>query len=133
MGDERYLRALLVPHPDFSFTWWPTGLFVFHCLHPSPDDGGASILVDGFPVADRLRRKDPGAFELLSTLRQRFCGSGSVKFDWRAAFALPWPRACRSPSASLRTLCGHRIEPMKTILGKDTDLIWRCLFRSDHG
>ncbi len=83
MDDERYLRTLLVPHTDFSFTSWPTGLFVFHCLSPSLDDGGVSILVDGFHVADRLRREDPEAFELLSTLRQPFCGSGRVKFDWR--------------------------------------------------
>ncbi len=85
MDHERYLRTLLVPHTDFSFTSWPTGLFVFHCLSPSSDDGGASILVDGFHVADRLRREDPDAFELLSSVRQPFCGSGSVKFDWRAA------------------------------------------------
>ena len=82
---ERYLRTLLVPHTDFSFTSWPTGLFVFHCLSPSPDDGGVSILVDGFHVADRLRREDPGAFELLSSVRQPFCGAGDVKVDWRAA------------------------------------------------
>ena len=29
MDHERYLRTLLVPHTDFSFTSWPTGLFVF--------------------------------------------------------------------------------------------------------
>ena len=85
MDYERYLRTLLVPHTDFSFTSWPTGLFVFHCLSPSPDGGGVSILVDGFHVAERLRHEDPAAFELLSTLRQPYCGSGSVKFDWRAA------------------------------------------------
>ncbi len=85
LDHERYLRTLLVPHTDFSFTSWPTGLFVFHCLSPSPDGGGASILVDGFHVANRLRREDPGAFALLSTQRQTFCGSGRVKADWRAA------------------------------------------------
>lgn len=85
MDHERYQRTLLAPHTDFSFTSWPTGLFVFHCLSPSADDGGVSILVDGFHVADRLRREDPAAFELLSTLRQPFCGYGGVKFDWRAA------------------------------------------------
>ena len=85
MDHDRYQRTLLVPHTDFSFTSWPTGLFVFHCLSPSADNGGVSILVDGFHVADRLRRDDPAAFELLSTLRQPFCGSGRVKVDWRAA------------------------------------------------
>ncbi len=84
-ADERFQRTLLVPHTDFSFTSCPTGLFIFHCLSPSPDGGGASILVDGFHVADRLRREDPEAFELLSIVRQPFCGHGGVKIDWRAA------------------------------------------------
>ena len=82
--DAHYLRTLLVPHTDFSFTSWPTGLLIFHCLSPSSDGGGASILVDGFHVADRLRREDPEAFELLSTVRQPFCGHGNIKIDWHA-------------------------------------------------
>ncbi len=82
--DAHYLRTLLVPHTDFSFTSWPTGLLIFHCLSPSSDGGGASILVDGFHVADRLRREDPEALELLSTVRQPFCGHGNIKIDWRA-------------------------------------------------
>lgn len=80
--DEHFRRTLLVPHTDFSFTSWPTGLFVFHCLRPSPDGGGETILVDGFHVAERLRSENPEAFGLLSTIRYPFRGHGSVKRDW---------------------------------------------------
>jgi|GEM_PF-2895785 len=83
-NDALFRRTLLVPHTDFSFTSWPPGLFIFHCLRPSLDSGGATLLVDGFHVAERLRVEDPVAFSLLSTVRQRFRGHGSVKIDWHA-------------------------------------------------
>lgn len=82
--DAHYLRTLLVPHTDFSFTAWPPGLFIFHCLRPSPDGGGATLLVDGLHVAERLRDENPEAFAALSTVRQPFRGHGSVKIDWSA-------------------------------------------------
>ena len=68
-ANEHFQKTLLVPHTDLSFTLWPTELFIFHCLSPSLDAGGTSILVDGFDVANRLRREDPEAFQLLSTVR----------------------------------------------------------------
>lgn len=80
--DAFFRRTLLVPHTDFSFTSWPTGLFIFHCLRPSPDCGGQTILVDGFHVAERLRNEDPQAFRLLSTIRYPFRGHGETKRDW---------------------------------------------------
>ncbi|MEP4258339.1 MAG: TauD/TfdA family dioxygenase [Rhizobiaceae bacterium] len=82
--DAHFRRTLLVPHTDFSFTSWPTGLFVFHCLRPSPDGGGKTILVDGFHVAERLRAENPAAFKLLSSARYPFRGHGSVKKDWHS-------------------------------------------------
>lgn len=81
---DDYLGTLLVPHTDFSFTSWPPGLFIFHCLSPSADGGGATILVDGFYVAERLRDEDPEAFAVLSKIRYPFHGHGPVKCDWRA-------------------------------------------------
>lgn len=83
-SERHYQRTLLVPHTDFSFTSWPTGLFLFHCLSPSADLGGETILVDGFHIAERLRVEDPDSFNLLSSVRQPFCGHGESKIDWRA-------------------------------------------------
>lgn len=80
--EDHYLRTLLVPHTDFSFTSWPTGLFIFHCLVPSADGGGATIVVDGFAVAEQLRKNDPKAFEILATVKHRFRGHGPIKGDW---------------------------------------------------
>lgn len=54
------------PHNDELFRDAPPGVIVFHCLEASADGGGASILVDGFAVASRLRETDPEAFALLS-------------------------------------------------------------------
>lgn len=54
------------PHNDELFRHAPPGVIVFHCLEASADGGGASILVDGFAVAARLRETDPEAFALLS-------------------------------------------------------------------
>ena len=54
------------PHNDELFRHAPPGVIVFHCLEASADGGGASILVDGFAIASRLREQDPEAFELLS-------------------------------------------------------------------
>ncbi|VDM32122.1 unnamed protein product [Toxocara canis] len=39
---------------------------VFHCLRPA-NKGGDTILVDGFAVADKLRRQNPGYYELLAS------------------------------------------------------------------
>ena len=54
------------PHNDELFRDAPPGVIVFHCLEASADGGGASILVDGFAVAARLRERDPAAFDLLA-------------------------------------------------------------------
>ena len=36
-------------------------------------------------------------------------------------------------SASFRKTRDRRLKSMKTILGKDTGMIWRCWFQRDHG
>ncbi len=44
---------------------------LLHCLQPA-DEGGGSVLVDGFEAAERLRADDPGAFATLATTPVRF-------------------------------------------------------------
>lgn len=99
--EDRYLQTLLVPHTDFSFTSWPTGLFIFHCLSPSADGGGATIVVDGFAVAEKLRKDDPKAFEILSMVKHRFRGHGPIKGDWYA-------NARMISTDHVGTICGIR-------------------------
>ena len=44
---------------------------MLYCIQPA-GDGGESVLVDGFRLAEELRKTDPGAFELLATQPQVF-------------------------------------------------------------
>ena len=44
---------------------------LLHCLQPA-DEGGGSVLVDGFEAAERLRVEDPRAFTTLTTTPVRF-------------------------------------------------------------
>ncbi len=56
----------LMPHTDEPYRYRAPGLMLFHCIHADPRDGGISTYVDGFNVAEALRREDPGAFGLLT-------------------------------------------------------------------
>ena len=59
-------KHAIPPHNDELFRDAPPGLIVFCCLEASADGGGATVLVDGFNIAEQLRQSDPGALELLS-------------------------------------------------------------------
>jgi gamma-butyrobetaine dioxygenase len=61
----------LDPHTDEPYRHLPPGITFFHCLAAS-DDGGASLLVDSFRIAEALRASEPEAFELLSHVPQPF-------------------------------------------------------------
>ncbi|PIO59097.1 hypothetical protein TELCIR_19452, partial [Teladorsagia circumcincta] len=41
---------------------------VFHCLHAA-EQGGDTVLVDGFECATQLKNENPAAFKLLSKRR----------------------------------------------------------------
>jgi len=55
-----------VPHTDEPFRYSPPGFIFFHCIKSGAEGGGTSIMVDGFHVAERLRREAPEAFDLLT-------------------------------------------------------------------
>lgn len=55
------------PHTDDAFYYAAPGVAVFHCLVNS-NNGGESVYVDGFAVAESLREEEPEAFELLTTM-----------------------------------------------------------------
>lgn len=59
------------PHTDEAFRYSPPGVNVLGCVRPA-NDGGESILVDGFEAAAQLRASDPEAFDLLSRYAQDF-------------------------------------------------------------
>ena len=59
-----YTGLGLAPHTDNPYRDPPPGLQLLHCIH-SDSEGGETMLVDGFAVAEQLRRQQPNAFSLL--------------------------------------------------------------------
>ncbi|MEM7293635.1 MAG: TauD/TfdA family dioxygenase [Pseudomonadota bacterium] len=59
------------PHTDEAYRHNPTGVNVLHCLRPA-DEGGESVLVDGFYLGDCLRSANPDSFRLLVEYPQSF-------------------------------------------------------------
>ncbi len=70
----------LAPHTDEPFRYSPPGIIAFHAISPATE-GGDSILIDGFRLAEELRQRDPEAFALLSTVPQAFERRFNGHFD----------------------------------------------------
>jgi trimethyllysine dioxygenase len=66
--DTAYTRLAIGPHTDGTYSRDGPGLQMLHCL-AFDGSGGESVLVDGFKVAEELRRRDPPAFEVLARIR----------------------------------------------------------------
>ena len=62
-----YTSIELQPHTDLPNRECPPGFQFLHCL-VADAPGGDSTLVDGFWVAEQIRRDDPGTFEVLVTV-----------------------------------------------------------------
>jgi trimethyllysine dioxygenase len=65
--DTAYTADALRPHTDGTYSHDAPGLQILHCLRHD-GDGGESTMVDGFRVADELRRGAPHHYEVLSTV-----------------------------------------------------------------
>lgn len=64
-NDTAYSQTYLEPHTDSTYSIDAPGLQLFCCVERE-GEGGESILVDGFAIAETLRRQYPSAFEVLS-------------------------------------------------------------------
>jgi trimethyllysine dioxygenase len=75
--DTAYTPLAIGPHTDGTYSIDPPGYQMFHCL-AFDGTGGESTLVDGFQVAERIRRTDPAAFEALVETRvpAQYLGDG---------------------------------------------------------
>ena len=56
----------LRPHTDENFREPPPGIMIFHSIRASECGGGASVMTDGFRLAEDLRAQDREAFDLLT-------------------------------------------------------------------
>ena len=66
--DTAYTSAAIGPHTDGTYSNDPPGFQMFQCLE-FDGSGGDSTLVDGFSVAQTIRKTDPQAFKLLSEVK----------------------------------------------------------------
>ncbi len=69
--DLAYTALALDPHTDNPYRAPVPGIQLLHCL-VNETSGGLSTLVDGFAAAERLRRDDPQAFEVLARTPVQF-------------------------------------------------------------
>ncbi len=65
------MALAIEPHTDEPYRIDPPAITLFHVLKQSTS-GGESILVDGFNLVSILQKRDPRAFEILSTTPARF-------------------------------------------------------------
>ncbi|MBW8907596.1 MAG: TauD/TfdA family dioxygenase, partial [Mesorhizobium sp.] len=55
-----------IPHTDEPFRYSPPGFIFFHAVRTGAGSGGTSLMVDGFQVAEQMRRTRPHLFDLLT-------------------------------------------------------------------
>ena len=55
----------LKPHTDEPYRASPPGVLMFHCIETDINGKGASLFMDGFSIADQLRKEDPAGFNAL--------------------------------------------------------------------
>lgn len=69
--DQAFSRDDIAPHTDGSFLHDVPAVQMLHCYSPA-EIGGLSRFLDGFFVANKLRRQHPDAFEFLSSTPLRY-------------------------------------------------------------
>lgn len=86
-ADTAYTNGRLRPHTDGSYSHDAPGAQMLHCLEFN-GTGGASTLVDGFAVAQRLRDIAPQHYQTLSSVEVpgQYIGDGSHLMAARPAF-----------------------------------------------
>jgi len=66
--DTAYTSVAIGPHTDGTYSNDAPGFQMFSCLQ-FDGSGGDSTLVDGFKVAETIRKRDPKAFEVLTEIK----------------------------------------------------------------
>lgn len=68
----------LKPHTDEPYRASPPGILLFHCIETDVNGAGSSLFMDGFELAEQVRRQDPEGFMALArnkcTYRRHFAG-----------------------------------------------------------
>jgi len=65
--DTAYTTMAIGPHTDGTYSFDAPGYQMFHCL-AFDGEGGASVFVDGFEIADIMRRETPDLYRALTEI-----------------------------------------------------------------
>lgn len=77
-----YTSEKLSLHSDYPALHNPPGVQFLHCIKQAAE-GGESEIVDGFHTANQLRKENPEAFRLLTSLRVDFTDTGADYCDFQ--------------------------------------------------
>ncbi|MGH0142551.1 UNVERIFIED_CONTAM: hypothetical protein FKN15_001916 [Acipenser sinensis] len=77
-----YTSEKLSLHTDYPALHNPPGVQFLHCIKQAAE-GGESEIVDGFHTANQLRKENPEAFRLLTSLRVDFTDTGADYCDFQ--------------------------------------------------
>ena len=79
-----YFAGALAPHTDLATREYEPGLQLLHCL-VNTTRGGRAVYVDGFAVADHLRRTDADLWRAVTQIEWTFSNRSPVTdYRWRA-------------------------------------------------
>lgn len=86
-ADTAYTNLELRPHTDGTYSHDAPGVQLLHCMH-FEGTGGESTIVDGFAIAQRMRRDAPEHFATLATVAVpgQYIGDGSHLMAARPVF-----------------------------------------------
>ncbi|EDO40404.1 predicted protein [Nematostella vectensis] len=75
-----YTTADLPLHCDIPQSEYYPGVQMLHCLQQAPTEGGESIFVDGFFIAQEIKEQHPRLFNLLATTPIPYVDIGKDEF-----------------------------------------------------
>jgi len=78
----------LKPHTDEPYRASPPGLLLFHCIANDQTGAGSSLFMDGFEIAEDLRRHDNQGFDALCRYAQSYRRHFADDVDLIAEFPL---------------------------------------------
>ncbi|KAL0954688.1 hypothetical protein HGRIS_003639 [Hohenbuehelia grisea] len=90
-GDTAYTTLALGAHTDNTYFTDPCGLQLFHLLSHTEGSGGATLLVDGFSVAAKLKQQHPDAYDVLSRLPVPAHAAGEASSFYRPSPGCGYP------------------------------------------
>ena len=141
MSDSAYSKSELRPHTDSTYSNDAPGLQLLLCCKYNAK-GGESILVDGFKIAEKIKKKNKKMFEILSTVEVpgNYIGDGVFLKAQRPIFKLDKKDKIIQVSFNNYDRAPFRLDKKKTIefykalrkfdlLANDKKLQWRRVLK----